>query len=338
MKVGLIGTGRMAAHRADKIAESGKHEIAWICSRSEQRARHFLEEHRLAGNGVEDHRGGPVEIVTDLEDALSRHPVDGVIDTAPNAVHKRNAERILGAGCHLFVEYPHACTVEDGRWMIDTARRAGLTMHVGLTHRFSAANRFMKKLLTGDSEELVGFDLGRAYSYSEVICSGNPISRWFDDDRLSGGMFIASMYHFIDQAMSFFGDPVALRATYSATRGERGTIERDTGHALLSFDSPVVVNIAYSRGFEKPGLGSRKLVVFERGYLEQTPDEITIRRPDDERTVELPPSDAMAEDTLRFFDLATGDGAAETAEWAQAALQVACSLQEDADLSGGRKP
>jgi predicted dehydrogenase len=152
-------------------------------------------------------------------------------------------------------------------------------------------------------------------------------------------MFVASMYHYIDQVMSFFGDPVTLRASYSASRDEHGTIERDTGHALLGFDSsiPTVVNIAYSRGFEKPGLGSRKLVVFERGYLEQSSEGMTVRWPDGERELETPANDAMAEDTMRFFELVAGSAEAETPEWAQAALQIACSLQEDAGLSGGRR-
>jgi predicted dehydrogenase len=217
--------------------------------------------------------------------------------------------------------------------MIEAATRAGKTMHVGLTHRFGASHEFYAALFAPQSQSPVDVDLGRPYSYSEVMCSGNPISRWFDNDRLSGGMFVASMYHFIDEARSFFGDPRAIRASYDSTRDGSGRILHDTGHALLSFDGPTVVNIAYSRGFRKPGLGSRRLVVFENGYLEQSAKGSVVRNPDGEKQITVPSDDAMSKDTSHFFE--TIGRSNETPEWAQASLQIACSLQEDAGLTAG---
>lgn len=351
MTVGLIGTGRMAAQRLQYVGELADHEIRWVCSRELRRAKAFLADRGAGDHGAGDHGAGKkaaraqnpdIEVVSSLEEGIERLPVDAIIDTSPNALHRRNAQRAFDAGCHLFVEYPHACTVEDGRWMIEAAERAGVSFHVGLTHRFGARHELMARVYGGDAKGAIGLDLGAARSYSEVICSGNPISRWFDDDSLSGGMFVASMYHFIDQACSYFGDPTSLRASYGASRDEAGVIHRDSGHAILGFaEGRTIVNIAYSRGFEKPGLGSRTLVVFDHGYLERSGGETIVRTPDGERTIDMPEDDAMRADTRRFFECASGSGRAggrnKSPEWAQASLQVACSLQEDAGLTAGRK-
>ena len=345
MTVGLIGTGRMAAQRFKYVNELADHDIRWVCSRDSGRARAFLADHGAGKPGA----GGPgapaqkpeIEVVASPAEGIERLPVDAIIDTSPNALHRRNAQRAFDAGCHLFVEYPHACTVEDGRWMIDAAERAGVSLHVGLTHRFGAGHERLARIFGGDATGAIGVDLGAVRSYSEVICSGNPISRWFDDDSLSGGMFVASMYHFIDQACSYFGDPTSLRASYGASRDEAGLIHRDSGHAILGFaEGRTIVNIAYSRGFEKPGLGSRTLVVFDHGYLERSGGETIVRTPDGERTIDIPDDDAMRADTRRFFECVSGSGGADrnqSPEWAQTSLQVACSLQEDAGLTAGRK-
>lgn len=347
MTVGLIGTGRMAGARIGNLSD---HQVRWVCSRSVERGRAFLSE-----------AGRTASVWASVADALSSEPVDAVIDTSPNALHRPNAQRVFEAGSHLLVEYPHACTVEEGEWMLDAASRKGLTLHVGLTHRFGARHAALAGLMATDGgvhdagggrgtepthrDSAAGFRqlgtrLGRVYSYSEVICSGNPISRWFDDDSLSGGMFVASMYHYIDHALSLFGEPAQLRAAYASTRDRSGIIRRDTGHAVLSFAGPTIVNIAYARGFEKPGLGSLAYAVFENGYLEISGNAAVIRAPDGEQEVTLPSDDAVRLDTNRFFDSIepqSGAGENQTAEWAQTSLVAACSLQEDAGLTAGRR-
>lgn len=317
MRIGIVGTGRMGVHRTKHILTEEGVELTWVCSRDSERARTFIRE--TSGEvGVD---GSTVRGISNWRDALD--DVDGVIFATPNAQHREEATAALAAGKHVFVEYPHATTIEDGRAVVDAATRAGLGFHVGLTHHFSARHRRLRSLCRGEDSRL-----GRIRSYVVSMCSGNPISRWFDKDELSGGMFVASMYHHIDEAVDLIGDVRSLSAYYTSERDAAGVIRRDCADLTMGFATGAVAHVTYARGYPKPGLGTRRAMIFEGGYVDLVDDGILLRTPAGDETLRVEGGDALLADTRAFLAAARESAPNATLAAAQRSLEVAARAQQ----------
>jgi predicted dehydrogenase len=314
----------MGVHRTKHVLAEDGVELSWVCSRDAERAKAFIRE--MSGEvGVD---GGTVRGISDWQAALDE--VDGVIFTTPNARHRDEATTAVAAGKHVFVEYPHATTTEDGRAVVQAAQRAGVGFHVGLTHHFSRRHRRLRALCRGEDARL-----GKIRSYVVSMCSGNPISRWFDKDELSGGMFVASMYHHIDEAVDLIGEVRSLSAYYTSERDAAGVIRRDCADLTLGFATGAVAHVTYARGYPKPGLGTRRAMIFEGGYVDLVDDGILVRTPDGDRTLPIEGDDALLADTRAFFAAARASAPNATLAAAQRSLEVAARAQREARHPAG---
>lgn len=319
MRVGIVGTGRMGVHRTKHVLAEADVELAWVCSRDAERGTTFIRE-------MSDQVGadaGTARGISDWRGALGE--VDGVIFTTPNAQHRDEATTALAAGKHVFVEYPHATTAADGRAVVEAATASGLGFHVGLTHHFSDRHRRLRALCRGEDTRL-----GKIRSYVVSMCSGNPISRWFDKDELSGGMFVASMYHHIDEAVDLIGEVRSLSAYYTSERDDAGVIQRDCADLTMGFATGAVAHVTYARGYPKPGLGTRRAMIFEGGYVDLVEDGILLRTPEGEETLRIDGEDALLADTRAFFAAARESAPNATLPAAQRSLEVAARAQQEA--------
>jgi predicted dehydrogenase len=313
----------MGAARGKAIAAHPEAVLAWVCSREEARGRAFIEELGL----TEGERQPGIYLA--LESALASASCDAVVITSPNSLHYEQAAASLAAGLDVFLEYPHAVTAAQGRELLDTAERTGGLLEIGLTHHHSPASALLRSIVRGEAPE--SRDLGLPVADNSVLCSGNPISRWYDRDELSGGMFVASMYHFIDEARFLFGDVTAQESHYWASRDAEGLINQDLGRILLRFGSGATSSITYARGFPKPGLGSRRTVLFTGGYVEVGDGAITIRTPLREERITPPPKNALGAEIDRFVEDCSSRSAGPSArEHAQRSLEIALRAQESA--------
>jgi predicted dehydrogenase len=319
MRVGIIGTGRMAKARTEALKQIPQADIRWICSRDRGRAESFIESYT-------DRSG--IEPAADWEEAVKRKDTDAVIITTPNTLHRPMTLAALEAGKHVLTEFPHGATPEEGLECIASAEKRGLLLHSGLTHRYSPEHQKLKKLMREGKEE--NTVLGKPVSYQEVICSGNPISRWYGRDELSGGMFVSSLFHFIDELRDFFGEPVDSAGAYHSRREEDGKIVRDTGEVFLTFPGKLSAHISYARGMKKPGLGRRRTVIFEEGYFIEQGAGPVLLTPSGEVSPEFPAGDPLLTETRAFI---TGNRAENrTVRESQASLELAWSLMEKAGL------
>ena len=306
MRIGIIGTGRMAVARAGKIAEIEGAELAWVCSRQQSSAADLI------GNLDPAPRERPAAY-DDWHAALGDPDTDGIIITTPNTVHRHTSRAALEAGKHVLVEYPDTTVVEHSRELLALANDRRLVYHVGLTGRFGGLPGVLKDIIHSG-------ELGTPHACSVVVCSGNPISRWYDRDDLSGGMFIASCFHYVDDAIDLFGPVADVSAHYSARRDAEGVIDQDCGDLMLRFDSGCVAHVTFARGHPKPGLGTRRVIICERGYIEISAGVARKLTPDGEEQIDVPPVDGVLADTCDFvervqagqYDDPTGPAALET--------------------------
>src|SRR6478752_1658715 len=83
-------------------------------------------------------------------DALLAVGIDAITIAAPTHLHRDIALACIARGVHVMVEKPVASTVEEGREIINVARRAGVTLMVGHVERFNPAVEAIKEAIRGE--------------------------------------------------------------------------------------------------------------------------------------------------------------------------------------------
>jgi UDP-N-acetylglucosamine 3-dehydrogenase len=133
LRVGVIGAGVMGSNHARVLAN--------------------LPDVNLVGvvDPVPAHRTRAMELANCRTfatlDELIAQGVDAVTIAAPTHLHHEIALACIGRNIHVLVEKPIASTVEEGRHIVDAARRAGVTLMVGHVERFNPAVAAIKQAI-----------------------------------------------------------------------------------------------------------------------------------------------------------------------------------------------
>ena len=141
--IGVGGKGGGALREMVRRMQSGEVNIAAVCDIDAKRLRNAS---RTAGPQADCYH--------DYRYLLDRKDIDAVIISTPDHWHAAQMVHSAQRGKHVYVEKPACCTVEEGRAMIDAAKRAGVSVQVGsqgrsqpeayLAHRYLANNNIGK--------------------------------------------------------------------------------------------------------------------------------------------------------------------------------------------------
>ena len=305
----------MAQSRAQKIAGMQDIRCSWISSRDIQRARGFIQELE----DVKIKADEPPQALCDWREALKRSDAEAVVVATPNTQHYAMVKAALENGKHVLVEYPHAATVSEGEELLEVARSRKLLLHVGLTYRYGGLHKSLTELFT--------HDIGPVHTYQLMTCSGNPISRWYNQDALSGGFFVASLYHYIEEAIALLGPVKTVSSHYQSIRNSSDVISQDCGSVMLVFKNECVAQLSYARGHPKPGLGTVFNVIGKHGYIEVKSGKVYVRTPQGDRIVTPEGHDGILRDTEEFIQ-ALKEG--KRTDWSTSAAQDALVVAEKA--------
>lgn len=130
--VGVVGVGYLGKFHAEKYALSAKAELVAVADIDAGRARDVA-----AAVGAEP--------VTDYRDLLGR--VRGVSVAVPTKLHHDVASDFLRAGVDVLVEKPMTATIEEGRTLVELARKNRRMLQVGHLERFNPAIRALEKVI-----------------------------------------------------------------------------------------------------------------------------------------------------------------------------------------------
>src|SRR5216684_8473388 len=83
-------------------------------------------------------------------DELIGEGIDAVTVAAPTHLHHEITLGCIAREIHVLVEKPIASSVEEGREIVDAARRAGVTLMVGHVERFNPAVAAIKAAISGE--------------------------------------------------------------------------------------------------------------------------------------------------------------------------------------------
>jgi predicted dehydrogenase len=91
-----------------------------------------------------------IEMTTNFSDLIEDTGIDAVVIATPVRFHFEMALQSLMARKHTFVEKPMVRNVHEGRVLIDSAHKHGLTLMVGHTFIYSPAVRKVKEIIESD--------------------------------------------------------------------------------------------------------------------------------------------------------------------------------------------
>ena len=326
MNIGIIGTGRMAMARARKLFSMPEVTLKWVCSRSPDRALLCLKELSVADAEKTVH----IDAMDDWKRAVERHDTDVVVICTPNTLHFDMAEAAMTQGKHVMSEYPHASASADGRRLIDLSLKKGVIFHVGLTYRYGSLFHTLKEILCSDTGE---YNLGKPQSFFYLDSDGGVISRWYNQDALTGGTFISSVYDHIDEAIGLLGKVDSVTAHYQCTRDEKGLILKDCATCLLIFNNNSTAQFLYTRGYPKPALDIERTFVCEKGHIRIVKGEIRILTAQGEKVHLMQKIDALKMEILDCIRaVECGKPQYDTASDAQYALEISEKAQKTAGI------
>jgi 2-hydroxy-4-carboxymuconate semialdehyde hemiacetal dehydrogenase len=133
MKICLAGTGAMGVIHMKALKKIEGVDVVSIASRTEESGKAFAAEWNVPFQS------------TSLEACIDRPGVDAVILTTPSDQHADQTVLALSRGKHVQVEIPMALNLPDAERMLAASKKAGKTLMVTHTRRFSGPHREIKR-------------------------------------------------------------------------------------------------------------------------------------------------------------------------------------------------
>jgi predicted dehydrogenase len=164
--VGLIGSGRQGTSNAEKFQEHGA-AIGGICDVYQPN----LDQ---AKQGLAAREGAVPATYTDFRRLLDNKDIDVIINATPDHWHALPMVMACEAGKDVFVEKPTSVAVEEGRKMVEAARKHKRVVQVGLWQRSQA---HFQKAVQIVQDGLIGkVTFVRMWNYSNIYPEGigNP--------------------------------------------------------------------------------------------------------------------------------------------------------------------
>lgn len=163
--VAILGCGIRGKQHAASLLGLPECEIAYVCDPDSERAA------ELAAT-IGEKAARPPKAVQDLRVVLDDKSVSAVFIAAPNHWHALAAIWAMQAGKDVYVEKPVSHTIEEGRRMVQAARKYGRICQAGTQNRsrggLGAAVKYMQEGKLGQVK------LARSIMYSGRGSIGGP--------------------------------------------------------------------------------------------------------------------------------------------------------------------
>ncbi len=262
LKIGVLGAGHLGKIHIKCLKElPGHYELVGFYDPDEEAAR-------AAG------RQFGIEAFPDAGTLIDACEVIDIV--TPTTTHYALARRCLEAGRHIFIEKPLAQSLDEGRALVELARRTGLKVQVGHVERFNPA---MLALGAIPLEPM----FVEAHRLALFQPRGTDVSVVHD-----------LMIHDVDLVLHYVRAPVReVRASGVAVVSRN----HDIANARIEFENGCVANLTASRISLKQ---MRKVRFFQRdAYISV---DMLEKQAQVVRLFDQPVSDAAA------FELPTADG------------------------------
>lgn len=225
LRVALIGCGGIGALRAKALASLPSYHLAVVSDLDPGRAEALAARH--GGRAVADWRG-----------AVSDGDVDVVVVSTPPSSHAEVCVTALGAGKDVLCEKPLARNAEEGRLIVEAARRTGRLIATGFNYRFYPSIVKAREVL--DAGVIGRLDHVRSYAGYSATEHSHP---WLHDAAvMGGGVLRDNGIHLIDLTRYFLGEVAEVIGFTSGDVWQFDGCE-DNGFALLRNDAGNIASL-----------------------------------------------------------------------------------------------
>jgi len=229
----------------------------------------------------------PFPLCDSLDTALNDKSVGAVAILTPPNTHLDLARRCAAAGKHILLEKPLEITTARAVELVETCRRAGVTLSIVLQHRFRPAGMKLAELIrVGDLGALVGCStiirLWRPQSYYDAPGRGVKT-------RDGGGVLLTQGIHTLDLMLSLAG-PIAEVTGYAATTLVHRMETEDLVCAAARFANGAYGTIDATTA-AYPGFAERIEMIFRNGTASLAGTALDMRYHDG-RVVTVAPDDS----------------------------------------------
>jgi predicted dehydrogenase len=223
LRVGLIGYGYAGkTFHAPLICTTPGLVLAAVASSDTAKVR--------AGLG-----DGP-RVFSSARALIEEGEVDLVVIASPNATHAELAALALNAGRHVVVDKPFTATTAQAVELARLAEAKGLLLSVFHNRRWDSTTRTALRLLDAG---LLGTVRYASMHYDRF--RPQPVERWKENADAGGGLWMDLGPHLLDEAMRYFGQPLAIQADIGYVRP--GARADDSFHARLRYAGALRVDL-----------------------------------------------------------------------------------------------
>jgi len=250
MKIGIVGTGNIAARHLNEFNKIDDVKVEAVCDTNKDNLEKFLslnKEYQIRGYST-------------LDEMLSKEKnFDGITNATPDKFHKDTSIKILNSGYNIFCEKPLAENYQDAKMMVDAAINVKKINMVNFTYRESSAYQKLVEIIkSGD----VGVPRHVSACYYQSWLSSKKWGDWRKEDKWlwrlskkhgSNGALGDTGVHIFDFAVNAVGDIKEIFAdikTYfdkGKQIGEYNLDANDGFNALVRFENGAIGTITNSR-------------------------------------------------------------------------------------------
>ena len=215
LRLGLVGSGGMAASRASAFAALEDCRLIALAARNRSTGAELARRHGL-------------EFLASWEELLQRVDVDAVAVCTHNDSHGPIARAALKAGKHVFLEYPLARHLEEGKDLVQTARSTGKVLRVAHGEVAAPGHRQLRETVRGMGGLLLAL-------FARLTPGRGARPEVLFNIPVSGPPALFFVYH-VYPLVDLFG-PAAWVEGYARYEGldRQGTYERFVNRAVVGF-------------------------------------------------------------------------------------------------------
>jgi len=162
IRLGVIGMGRQGTDNMQNFMRHGV-EVAGVCDVFEPNLQRGLQA-----------AGGKATTYKDFRKLLDDKTIDVIINATPDHWHALATVEACKAGKHVYTEKPISVAIEEGKKMVEAARKYKRVVQVGLWQRSNA--HFQKAVQLVQDGLLGKVSYVRTWNYSNIYPDGigNP--------------------------------------------------------------------------------------------------------------------------------------------------------------------
>ena len=134
-EVGVLGVGYWGRKIVEELTAIQNVKVRAVSDLSDKNLEYAKDRY-----GVET-------LMHDYRDVLAIHEIVAVNVCLPNSLHFQACKEALEAGKHVLVEKPMTLTSEEGKELVELAKKKGLTLSVGHIYRFNNALAEVRRLV-----------------------------------------------------------------------------------------------------------------------------------------------------------------------------------------------